>query len=127
MLSQAVITTILQVKDGSAAVEFYRDRLGLAYLGTNAEGQEIFSVGAGSGLALMPGTDAEPTGRTELSFEVPDIASEISDLEQRGVVFADYDLPGLKTVDHVCVLGSQKAAWFADPDGNVLCLHEVMP
>ena len=33
---------------------------------------------------------------------------------------------GLRTVDHVCVLGSQKAAWFEDPDGNVLCLHEVM-
>ena len=45
-------------------------------------------------------------------------------LETRGVVFADYDLPGLKTVDHVCVLGSEKAAWFNDPEGNILCLHE---
>jgi hypothetical protein len=43
------------------------------------------------------------------------------------VAFSDYDLPDLKTVDHVCVLGSRKAAWFNDPDGNVLCLHEVLP
>ena len=45
-------------------------------------------------------------------------------LEQRGVVFDDYDLPDLKTVDHVCVMGAEKAAWFKDPDGNVLCLHQ---
>ena len=40
------------------------------------------------------------------------------------MVFEDYDLPDLKTVDHVCVMGAEKAAWFKDPDGNVLCLHQ---
>ena len=126
MLSGSAITTILQVRDGAAAVEFYRDRLGLHYLGTNAEGQELFSAGSGSMLALMPSTDVKPTGHTELSFEVADIVAEIGELTRRGVEFADYDLPGLRTVEHVCVLGSQKAAWFEDPDGNVLCLHEVI-
>jgi catechol 2,3-dioxygenase-like lactoylglutathione lyase family enzyme len=125
MLTHAAITTILQVRDRSAAVQFYRDRLGLDYNGQDTTGQELFSVG-GAGLALMPGSETAPTGRTELSFEVPDIVAEIRNLEQRGVVFADYDLPNLKTVDHVCVVGSEKAAWFEDPDGNVLCLHEVI-
>jgi catechol 2,3-dioxygenase-like lactoylglutathione lyase family enzyme len=125
MLSGAVVTTILQVRDGAGSVEFYRDRLGLDYEGRNTEGQEIFALGGGSGLALMPDPDAQPTGRTELSFEVSDIVTEIRDLTGRGVVFADYDLPGLTTVDHVCVLGAEKAAWFEDPDGNVLCLHEL--
>lgn len=127
MLSKSVITTILQVRNGPDAVSFYRDLLGLDYKGQNTEGQEMFAVGGGSSLALMPGPDATPTGRTELSFEVDDIVAEIKDLEQRGVTFADYDVPGLKTVDHVCVLGSEKAAWFEDTDGNVLCLHEVLP
>ena len=62
-----------------------------------------------------------------MSSEVSDIGAEIEALAQRGVTFADYDLPGLKTVDHVCVLGSEKAACFEDPDGNVLCLHEPLP
>ena len=127
MLSGSAITTILQVRDSLAAVEFYRDRLGLPYLGTNSEGQELFSAGKGSTLALMPSPQAQPTGNTELSFEVEDILAEIEELSRQGVRFADYDLPGLKTVQHVCVLGSQKAAWFEDPDGNVLCLHEVVP
>lgn len=126
MLSDAVITTILQVRDPARAVDFYRDRLGLAHTGRNTEGQEMFSLAGGGALALMPGEDATPTGRTELSFEVADIVAEIRDLEGRGVSFADYDLPGLKTVEHVCVLGSDKAAWFEDPDGNVLCLHEAV-
>lgn len=38
--------------------------------------------------------------------------------------FADHDLPGLKTLGHVCVPGSEKAAWFEAPEGNILCLHE---
>lgn len=127
MLSGSVVTTILQVKEAALAVEFYRDRLGLDYVGRNSEGQEIFALGGGASLALMPDPGATPTGRTEMSFEVSDIGAEIEALEERGVTFADYDLPGLKTVEHVCVLGSEKAAWFGDPDGNVLCLHELLP
>ncbi|HTZ45800.1 MAG TPA: VOC family protein [Jatrophihabitans sp.] len=125
MLTGAVVTTILQVRDVSAAVEFYRDRLGLDYRGPGASGDEVFGVGGGATLALMPAPDSAPTGRTEASFEVADIAAEIRELERHGVTFADYDLPELKTVDHICQLGSEKAAWFTDPDGNVLCLHEL--
>jgi hypothetical protein len=40
--------------------------------------------------------------------------------------FEDYDYPGLKTVNKVCVLGSEKAAWFKDPEGNILCIHQSL-
>ena len=33
-------------------------------------------------------------------------------------------LPGLKAVEHVCVLGTGRAAWFRDPEGKILCVHE---
>src|SRR4051794_16855045 len=93
MLTGSVVTTILQVSEAAPAVEFYRDRLGLGYQGRNSEGQEIFALGGGASLALMPDPEATPTGRTEISFEVADIAAEIRDLGQRGVTFANYDLP----------------------------------
>jgi hypothetical protein len=67
------------------------------------------------------GTKAE---HTALSFRVDNIADAIAQLKSRGVAFADYDFPGLKTEGHVCVLGSEKAAWFEDTEGNILCLHE---
>ncbi|MDR7085227.1 catechol 2,3-dioxygenase-like lactoylglutathione lyase family enzyme [Aeromicrobium panaciterrae] len=126
MIPEPIITTIIQVKDGPSSVEFYRDRLGLSHKGANAEGQEMFALAGGALLALSPGPDATPTGRTEISFEVSNIESEIAELHGNGVEFADYDLPGLKTIDHIAVSGSMKAAWFEDPDGNVLCLHESL-
>jgi len=52
--------------------------------------------------------------------------ADFFDAMRRGVVFNDYDLPGLKTVNHVCVLGFEKAAWFGDTEGNILCLHEAI-
>ena len=61
---------------------------------------------------------------TAISFRVPDIVASIAELQKAGVLFEDYDLPGFKTVDHVCVLGSEKAAWFKDTEGNYLCIHE---
>ena len=79
----------------------------------------------GSGLALMPGPDATPTGRNGSVLRSTGHRRGDQELEDKGVAFADYDLPDLKTVDHVCVLGAEKAAWFDDPDGNVLCLHET--
>ena len=51
----------------------------------------------------------------------------IDALKQSGVLFEDYDFPGLKTDNHVCVLGAEKAAWFKDTEGNLLCLHEDIP
>ena len=75
-------------------------------------------------LALFQRGAPTKADHTAVSFAVRDIVAVIRDLESRGVVFHDYDLPGLKTVEHVCVLGSEKAAWFSDPDGNILCIHE---
>jgi hypothetical protein len=58
---------------------------------------------------------------TLASWEVDDIASVVDELEARGVVFEKYDLPGLKTDEQgIADLGSTKAAWFKDPDGNIL-------
>jgi hypothetical protein len=49
----------------------------------------------------------------------------VRELEGRGVRFEDYDLPGLRTVDHVLTAEGMKAAWFTDSEGNVLCLHQL--
>ncbi len=126
MLADASVTTILPIVSPERARAFYRDALGLDYLGANAEGQELFRLGAGGVLALMPKPAGQQAEHTVMSFEVRDIGGHISELATRGVVFEDYDLPGLKTVDHVCVLGSERAAWFTDSEGNILCLHEVL-
>ena len=84
----------------------------------------MYALEGGATLMLLPRPDSRPSESTAMSFEVDDVGAEIGELEERGVVFEDYDLPELTTVDHVAVMGTEKAAWFKDPDGNVLCLHQ---
>lgn len=126
MLAQAPMTTILPVKDLDRARDFYAAKLGLEPQGLQADGKFLFRCGGGAILALFPKPDGTKAEHTAVSFQVEDIVAEVRDLERRGVKFHDYDLPGLKTVEHVCVLGSEKAAWFSDPEGNILCLHEEL-
>ncbi len=123
MLNGNEVTAILPVKDMARARRFYENQLGLKPEGLRPDGKFIYRCG-GTVLALFPRPGGTKAEHTALSFKVDDIEKEIRAMQARGVVFADYDLPGLKTVEHVCVLGSEKAAWFLDPEGNILCLHE---
>jgi catechol 2,3-dioxygenase-like lactoylglutathione lyase family enzyme len=123
MLTGSRVTCMLPVKDLERARRFYEAGLRLQPLGARPDGKFVYVCGD-TEIALFPKPDGTKAEHTALSFAVPDIRAAIAELEGRGVVFDDYDLPGLKTVDHVCVLGSEKAAWFHDPEGNVLCVHE---
>ena len=123
MLSGASVTTMLPVKDMKRARTFYEGCLGLQPGGFKPDGKFVYKVG-GSTLALFPKPEGTKAEHTAISFQVADIGASIQQLKRAGVVFEDYDFPGLKTVNHVCVLGAEKAAWFLDPEGNILCLHE---
>ncbi len=125
-LSQSTVSMMLPISDPTRAQQFYTDKLELPFGGTNAEGSLLYKLAGGSELVLLPRPDATPSPSTSMSFEVSGIEAEVAKLEEQGVVFEDYDLPDLKTTDHVCVLGSEKAAWFKDPDGNILCVHETL-
>lgn len=122
-LAGSAVTCMLPVKDLERARRFYEHALGLQAEGARPDGKFVYRCG-GTALALFPRPEGTKADHTALSFRVDDIAAAIRALEARGVRFADYDLPGLKTEDHVCVLGSEKAAWFEDTEGNILCLHE---
>lgn len=123
MLSSASVTTMLPVIDMQRARGFYEQRLGLTPGGLKTDGKFVYEVG-GATLALFPKPEGTKAEHTAISFRVSDIGASIAALKKAGVVFEDYDLPGFKTVEHVCVLGSEKAAWFKDTEGNFLCLHE---
>jgi len=126
MISNAALTPILPVVDVSRATDFYRDRLGLMDLGDEPSGNHLLQTGSGATIELMAAEEGAQSPHTVLTFEVENITDEVKDLQGRGVGFLDYDLADLKTTDHVCVMGDEKAAWFADTEGNILCLHEKM-
>jgi catechol 2,3-dioxygenase-like lactoylglutathione lyase family enzyme len=126
MLSQAKVTAMLPVIDMNRARGFYEGKLGFRPDGPKVDGRYEYHMSDGLALALIPREGGTKAEHTTLSFEVRDISERIRTLEGAGVVFEDYDMPGLKTVEHVCVLGSEKAAWFRDTEGNYLCLHEEL-
>ena len=122
-LTQTQVTCMLPVKDLARARRFYEQQLGLEAGDAKPDGKFVYHCGD-TEIALFPKPEGTKAEHTALSFKVADIGRAVAELKGRGVRFADYDYPGLKTVEHVCVLGSEKAAWFEDPEGNILCLHE---
>ena len=124
MLSNAPVTTMLPVINMQRARDFYEGRLGLIPVGFKPDGRFAYACAGGCAIALFPKEGGTKANYTALSFKVDDIGSALAALQKTGVVFENYDLPGLKTVNHVCVLGSEKAAWFRDTEGNYLCIHE---
>ena len=60
-----------------------------------------------------------------MAWFVKDIVASVAKLKGRGVVFEEYDFPGLKTNHGIADLGYEKAAWFRDSEGNLLALGQL--
>ncbi len=72
-------------------------------------------------------SDGAGTSRASCAFwTVDDIEREVADLTDRGVTFERYDLPGMNKDGDIATGGGAKAAWFKDPDGNILALIQEL-
>jgi len=119
----AIAKTTLPVEDLARARAFYAEKLGLRP-SREVEGA-LFYEGVGStGFLLFP-SGARPSGHTQMAWFVKDIVASVSKLKSRGVVFEEYDFPGLKTNHGIADLGYEKAAWFRDSEGNLLALGQL--
>ena len=58
------------------------------------------------------------------TIPVRNIRVKVELLKRNGVVFEDYDTPGLKTENNIALLGNGRYAWFKDTEGNILSLVE---
>jgi catechol 2,3-dioxygenase-like lactoylglutathione lyase family enzyme len=122
MLRDCRVHTTLPVSDMARARAFYAERLGLEPVLELPTGV-FYACGEGTRFALSP-MAARPAGHTQMGFVVRDLAAEVKQLKARGVVFDEYDLPGLKTVDSIADRGALKAAWFKDSEGNTIGLMQ---
>jgi predicted enzyme related to lactoylglutathione lyase len=125
MLTDATVYGVIPAKDFARASKFYESTLGLKRADLpSAEGYVLYSVKEGA--FLIYETQAPGGAATALGFVVADLAAEMADLRKRGVVFEEYDLPGLKTVNGVVEMGEmRKAAWFKDTEGNIISLSQM--
>ncbi len=121
MLANCPIHTTLPAADLERAKRFYTEKLGLIPE-SEEPGGLFYNCGAGTKFLLFP-TQGAPSGtHTQAGWAVDDIEVEVAELKARGLVFEEYDTPYLKTVNGVATMGSIKAAWFKDSEGNLLGL-----
>lgn len=133
MLQQSNVATRLPAQNLARARAFYAEKLGLEPIEVRPGGLRYQS---GNGYFALFESSGSPSGaHTQMGWEVDDIDAVVAELRGRGVVFEEYDLPGLKTVDGIAeVEGNypsaggvgERAAWFYDSEGNLLGLGQRM-
>jgi catechol 2,3-dioxygenase-like lactoylglutathione lyase family enzyme len=123
MLADQPIDVMLLGTDLRITKEFYAGKVGLEVL---LESDEFltFKCGGDSRLVVTKGSAGTGEEQTKASWRVGDIAAEVAELRSRGVELAEFDGPGLRTVDGVADLGFALSAWFVDQSGNTIGLLE---
>ena len=125
MLKNAPVVPYIPATDVARARKFYEDRVGLVPKQEIAGGV-VYECGKGSWIFLYQSVGAGTSKASQAFWQVADVEAEVSALRARGVVFEEYDLPGLKTVDGIATGGGSRAAWFKDSEGNIMALIQSM-
>ncbi|HEU5266633.1 MAG TPA: VOC family protein [Jatrophihabitans sp.] len=122
MVPAARLTAFVATTDLDRAAAFYVDLLGLTLLGRDSYAAVV--DGQGAQLRITPVQAKAPAEYTVLGWEVPDLDAAVDDLRARGVTFTLY--PGMDQDEHDAwrAPDGTRVAWFADPDGNTLSLHQ---
>ena len=124
MLSTARVGATIPVVDLERAKAFYVGELGLKLVSENPGGT-IVEAGGGTTILLFPRAEATKAEHTVAGFAVDDVAAEVAELRGKGIVFEDIDQPGLKTENGIAKIGPFSAAWFKDPEGNIIGVGNV--
>ena len=121
MLGDSAAIATIAVKDVQRAKKFYEGTLGLKPL--DSPQPDVVNYKTGKNKILVYKSHFAGTNKaTAATWELDDVESVVSQLKAKGVNFEHYDFPGMQLKGDVHVSGGMKAAWFKDPDGNILAL-----
>jgi catechol 2,3-dioxygenase-like lactoylglutathione lyase family enzyme len=127
MLGSSRVATRLPAQDLDRARRFYAEKLGLEPVDERPGGL-LYRCGRGE-FVLFESVGASAGTFTQMALEVDDIEATVAELSERGVVFEEYDLPGMTTVDGIAEIegnypsknaSGERGAWFRDSEGNLL-------
>ena len=120
LTSRDAIATIA-VKKIAPAKKFYEGTLGLKPMPTEETGVQGYKSG-NSSVLVYESQYAGTNKATAATWAVENLEAVVRDLKAKGVRFEHYDFPGATRQGDVHSTGKTKAAWFKDPDGNILAL-----
>lgn len=121
MLGNSTAIATIAVKDIQRAKKFYEDTLGLKPIDSGQP--EVVNYKTGNTKVLVYKSQFAGTNKaTAATWELADVESTVLKLKSKGVAFERYNFPGMTLKGDVHVAEGMKAAWFKDPDGNILAL-----
>jgi len=127
MFEKLMATAVLPASDLDRARTWWHDVLGRDPVYEEMEGMGLF-YDVGGTIVMVYRTDFAGTAQnTAFNLMTDDLDRDMTALRTHGVVFHDYDLPGLTTVDGVAVLGDERSAWFSDSEGNIFAIGQLSP
>jgi catechol 2,3-dioxygenase-like lactoylglutathione lyase family enzyme len=121
MLGDKDAIATIAVRKVDTARKFYEGTLGLKSQASQEPGVLTYKSGKASVL-VYESQYAGTNKATAVSWAVDDLEAAVRDLKAKGVRFEHYDFPGVTRHGDVHGTGRTKAAWFKDPDGNILAL-----
>jgi catechol 2,3-dioxygenase-like lactoylglutathione lyase family enzyme len=112
----------IAVKDAKVAKRFYEGTLGLKPASSEEPG--VLSYKSGNSAVLVYESKFAGTNKATAATWVvgDDVEGIVQALKAKGVTFEKYDFPGTTRKGEMHVSGKIKAAWFKDPDGNILAI-----
>jgi catechol 2,3-dioxygenase-like lactoylglutathione lyase family enzyme len=134
MLRDGDVATRLPARDLERARRFYAERLGLEPA-EERPGGLLYRCARGE-FASFESAGAASGSYTQMAWQVDDLDTVVAELRARGVVFEEYNLPGLTTDKGIAeVAGNypskggagERAAWFRDSEGNLLAIGQPVP
>jgi catechol 2,3-dioxygenase-like lactoylglutathione lyase family enzyme len=121
MLDSASAHAMIAVKDLGRAKDFYGGTLGLTAVDEVPGAGVRYQTHGGTWFLVYVSEFAGTAKSTSMRFEVEDVVVAVNELRDRGVVFEEYDVPGVRTIEGIAQHPSgARGAWFKDPDGNIL-------
>ena len=133
MLVESNVAARIPVRDLARARSFYAEKLGLEPAEERPGGLR-YQCGEGE-FALFESAGTASANHTQMAWEVDDLERTIVELRARGVIFEEYDLPGLRTINAIAHVDgnypskggvAEKAAWFRDSEGNLLAIGQAV-
>ena len=119
------IYTVLPVADLDRARAFYRDKLGLEPT-MEKPGMLAYSGPSGYIFQLYETANVGTAQNTQMGWSTSDLDADMAEMRDRGVVFEEYDMPGLKTDNGVALIATERAAWFKDSEGNTIVISQTI-
>jgi catechol 2,3-dioxygenase-like lactoylglutathione lyase family enzyme len=125
MLANTKAYSGFAVDDLDKAREFYGETLGLNVSVLSEEaGLLTLHLAGGRDTLIYVKPDFEPATYTILNFVVDDVDAAVDGLAARGVQFEHYDGFGQDEKGISRDERGPQIAWFKDPAGNVLSVHQ---